>query len=264
MSAAEQNSPTIRIYGVVFSVGIACSLAIVSVFELTRPIIAANQVAFRESAILEVLPGTTKTATFRFDPATEQFALAASESGAGEVVFAGFNADGQLVGLAIEASGMGYQDRIRLLYGYSPADEAIIGICVLESRETPGLGDRVETDEAYLGNFERLDVGLVEDGTALKHSIEFVKPGAKVDRWQVDGITGATITSRAIADILSDSTAVWIPRVQRRLQNFESEPTALNAGAALELQPEPAASTIGSSVSAGASPAEILGAQEDS
>ena len=37
---------------------------------------------------------------------------------------------------------MGYQDVIVVFYGYSSADDAVIGIRVLESKETPGLGDQ--------------------------------------------------------------------------------------------------------------------------
>ena len=49
---------------------------------------------------------------------------------------------------------MGYQDVIRVLYGYSFDTEAIIGIRVLESKETPGLGDKIETDPDFLGQLE--------------------------------------------------------------------------------------------------------------
>ena len=45
---------------------------------------------------------------------------------------------------------MGYQDVIRVLYGYSFAEEAVVGIRVLESKETPGLGTRIETDPDFL------------------------------------------------------------------------------------------------------------------
>ena len=49
-----------------------------------------------------------------------------------------------IVGLAVEAQGMGYQDVIRVIYGYSFEQDAIVGIRVLESKETPGLGDKIE------------------------------------------------------------------------------------------------------------------------
>ena len=118
---------------------------------------------------------------------------------------------------------MGYQDVIRVIYGYSFADEAIIGIRVLESKETPGLGDKIETDPDFLRNFEQLDVSLVEDRSALANPIVPVKSGEKSHPWEVDGITGATISSVAIANILNDSAQYWVPRIQEHLQDFGRE-----------------------------------------
>jgi electron transport complex protein RnfG len=136
------------------------------------------------------------------------------------LVYAGYDDQRSLVGLAVEAQGMGYQDVIRLLYGYSFADDAIVGIRVLESKETPGLGDKIETDPDFLENFRRLDVSLTADGTTVAHPIESVKRGEKEQPWQVDAITGATISSKAIANILSKSTAYWVPRIRRGLDDF--------------------------------------------
>lgn len=214
----SQSGQTARIYGVVLSVGVCCSFAIVTTYEMTRPIIQRNKIAARQRAILDVLPGATTIAAYRLDESSDRFQPTSSDAG---IVFAGFDGDSKLVGLAFETRGMGYQDFIRLLYGYSPDAQAIIGIRVLESRETPGLGDRIETDADFLGNFDELDVTLTEDGSQLVHAIEFVKPGTKSVRWEIDGITGATISSRAIAGMLSESTAYWIPHVHGRMNDFE-------------------------------------------
>ena len=216
------SAQTVRIYGVVLSVGVVCSLAIVSVFEVTRPIIEGSRTTQRQDAILDVLPAAASCTTFRLNATSGQFQPTSSAADDGDIVFAGFDRDGDLVGFAIETRGMGYQDFIRLLYGYSPGDETIIGIRVLESRETPGLGDRIETDAMFLSNFQRLDVTLNAEGTQLARAIEFVKPGTKTDAWQIDGITGATISSRATAQMVRDSAAFWVPRVHSRRTDFTS------------------------------------------
>ena len=158
-----------------------CSLAIAITYEVTRPIIARNKIAQRRLAILDVIPQATSIAAFRFDSATGQFAQVPEETEGGELVFAGFDASGDLVGVAKAAAGSGYQDSIQLLYGYLPSTESVIGIRVLESRETPGLGDRIETDPNFLQNFDQLDVRVSEDGERLEHEITFVKPGEKTD-----------------------------------------------------------------------------------
>ncbi len=208
-------------YRAVVGVGVACALVIVLVYEITRPIIERKRSELRERAVMQVLPGARSSAAFRLTD-EGRFESTSSDDEADNLVFAGFDESGSLVGLAIEASGMGYQDTIRLLYGYSFDAEAIIGIRVLDSRETPGLGDLIESDARFLRNFEKLDVRLTDGGDALLHPIEFVKPGQKSEPWQIDGISGATISSQATADMLRDSAGWWIPRVRPRKADFQT------------------------------------------
>ena len=206
-------------YRAMVGVGLLCGLLIVGVFLWTRPVIQQNRADALERAIFRVLPDARSSRTFRLTDAG-RFEGAPDATVPGEVVYAGYGEAGQLVGVAVDARGMGYQDVIHVLYGYSPAREAIIGIQVLESRETPGLGDKIETDPTFLENFEQLDVRLVADGSQVAHPIEFVKPGEKEHPWQVDGITGATVSSTAIAEILRRSTARWIPTIRRNLADL--------------------------------------------
>lgn len=153
------TTPVWPMYRTLVSVGLVCGLLIVSAYELTRPIIQRNKIAARQAAVLQVLPGAHASRTFRVDEAGAVTPVPPESEGEG-LVFAGFDAQRRLVGLAIEAQGMGYQDVVRVLYGYSFEQQAVIGFRVLESRDTPGLGDRVETDPAFLRNFECLDVSL--------------------------------------------------------------------------------------------------------
>lgn len=215
-----RGSEIARIYAVVLSVGVICSLAIVSTYEVTRPIIEGNRITFRKHAILEILPGATTIVSYQFDPDTNRFVASSNDAEGGRVVDAGFDPQGNRVGLVFETQGVGYQDTIRLLYAYSPEQQAITGIRVLESRETPGLGDRIETDQGFLNNFVQLDVSLGPGGQELAHPIEFVKPGSKTSPWQIDGITGATISSQAVAEMLRESVVEWIPRVGSRGIDF--------------------------------------------
>jgi electron transport complex protein RnfG len=206
-----------QMYRSMVGVGLLCGLLIVTVFLVTRPVIERNKAEALQRAIFQVLPDARSTATFRLDG--QAFAPLEGEAESGELVYAGYAEDGRLVGLAVEAQGMGYQDVIRILYGYSFSKEAVVGIRVLESKETPGLGDKIETDDEFLKNFERLDVSLTDE-SEIANPIVFVKHGRKTESWQVDGITGATISSKAIAGILERSTAYWIPKIRRGLDDF--------------------------------------------
>ncbi|MBI1352876.1 MAG: FMN-binding protein [Acidobacteria bacterium] len=202
------------LYRAMVGVGLLCGGLIVTVFELTKPVIARNQAEALQAAVFQVLPGVASSRAFRYaDP--DGFRPLEPGAPADEtVVHAGYDASGAFVGVAVEASGMGYQDVIRLLYGYSPVQQRIVGLRVLESKETPGLGDKIQSDAAFAENFDSLDAQLDAASAALAHSIVAVKHGAKTQPWQIDGITGATISSNAVANALNRSVSAWAPRIQ--------------------------------------------------
>ena len=217
-SSVQDNAarpPGWPMYRALVSVGVVCGLLIVSAFVLTGPLIARNEAAALQRAVFQVLPGATAKQSYSL-AADGSFQPAREGDDAQRIVHAGYDAQGQLVGVAVEAQGMGYQDVIRLLYGYAPGRQAIVGMQVLSSKETPGLGDKIEKDPAFRANFTALDVSLAGDGLSLVQPVEAVKHGAKIAPSQIDGITGATISSKAVAGILRQSTAQWIPLLYRR------------------------------------------------
>jgi electron transport complex protein RnfG len=207
-------------YRAMVGIGVLCGLIIVTVYQVTLPVIERNKAEALQRAIFHVLPNASTSTTFALRE-SGGFEVAEGERAEAELVYAGYDDSEKLVGLAVEAQGMGYQDVIRLIYGYSFAEEAIIGIRILESKETPGLGDKIETDPDFLQNFERLDVSLVDDRSALANPVVPVKHGEKTHPWEVDGITGATISSVAVADILNQSAQYWVPRVQQSVGDFQ-------------------------------------------
>ena len=211
-----------HMYRAMVGVGVFCGLLIVSVFQVTRPIIEHNKAEALKKAIFHVLPDASTSTTYRLDDAGG-FQVLEGDGRGEQLVYAGYDDQQELVGLAVQAQGMGYQDVIGLIYGYSFAEDAIVGIQVLESKETPGLGDNIETDPAFLQNFERLDVSLVDDLSELANPIVPVKHGEKTHPWEVDGITGATISSVAIAEILNRSAQYWTPRIRNNLGDFRGE-----------------------------------------
>ncbi|MFQ5567311.1 MAG: FMN-binding protein, partial [Paracoccaceae bacterium] len=205
-----QHPPTSAssMYRAIVGIGAICALLIVTVYQTTADRIRENRERFLAAAVSEVLPAAHSTVAVtlaedgRLETLSEAPALPA---------FLGYDADGKLVGAVVAAQGMGYQDTIRVLYSYSFEEDAIVGFKVLDSKETPGLGDKIEKEPHFLANFERLDATLTSDGDALLHPIVTVKQGQKQEPWQLDGITGATITSEAIGNILNDSANTWVP-----------------------------------------------------
>ena len=86
-----------------------------------------------------------------------------------------------MIGYAVPNAGPGFQDTIRLLYGYKPQERKVVGMEILQSRETPGLGDKIYKDAAFVANFEKL---------SIDPEIITVKKGRKSAPNEVDAIIG--------------------------------------------------------------------------
>ncbi|MCP3962532.1 MAG: FMN-binding protein [bacterium] len=199
MSAKEPTS--VRLVASLGAAGLVSGLLLVGVHLFTRPYIERNRAEFLEKAIYQVLPGTSETATL----AVSGGALRPWDGQPGpELLYTGRRDDGTFAGFAVVGEGNGFQDTIQLIYGFDPERRVITGMTVLESRETPGLGDKIIVDEDFLENFEAL---------AVEPAIVLVKNGTKTRDNEVDGITGATISSEAVVAILNRSSEHWLPLI---------------------------------------------------
>jgi electron transport complex protein RnfG len=182
--------------------GLLSGLVLVGVYLATKPRIERNQAEALQRAIFNVLPGTVKTSPLVLEgDRLEQHEGPFSELAGREAVFAGYGEADRLVGYAIPGKGPGYMDTIGLIFGYDPQRDVIVGMEVLESRETPGLGDKIITDADFLSNFQAL---------AVEPEIVPVKDG-RTEPNEVDCITGATISSESVVSILERSVQRWKP-----------------------------------------------------
>ncbi len=160
MSLPAQRTPSTpaMMYRAIVGIGMLCALVIVGVYAATASRIAENEARALRDAVSAVLPAAAvvRSIAIRADGEIADEPADTQELPA----FVGYDASGQPVGVAITAAGMGYQDTIRVIYAYSYDESAIVGLRVLQSLETPGLGDKIETDADFVANFERLDVSL--------------------------------------------------------------------------------------------------------
>ena len=218
----DSSASTTKMLSAMVGIGVLCALLIVVTFQGTLPRIERLRAEALAQAVFKVLPGTKETRTYYFEDG--QFKEMEADISNVTKVYAGFDQLGQLTGVAVEASGQGYADILRILYGYEPASQSIIGFHVLESKETPGLGDKIEKDADFLLNFGQLDVSLTDDSKQLKNAVVPVKQGEKQHPWEVDGITGATISSRAIGNIIGASTQQWVPLIYQQVNDFQLNP----------------------------------------
>ena len=83
----------------------------------------------------------------------------------------------------------GYGGDITLMVGFKKDKKTVISYKVLAASETPGLGMKLKTPE-FAGQFAG------KDGTSLK---------VKKDGGEIEAITSATITSRAVCRAIADA-----------------------------------------------------------
>jgi Na+-translocating ferredoxin:NAD+ oxidoreductase subunit G len=185
--------------------GLLSGIAIVGIYEVTLPTITAYKAKVLREAVFKVLPSVTEIQKMRYTNGSLQ--ADNSETDDENTLYAGYNVEGHLVGYAIPGEGPGFQDTIRLLYGYRPDEKRVVGMEILESRETPGLGDKIYKDADFVANFNAL---------AVEPSIVMVKKGTKSAPNQVDSISGATISSKAVVKIINQTNEKWLERLSKK------------------------------------------------
>ncbi len=183
--------------------GFFSGIILVSAYLFTLPMIQAHKARALEQAIYHVLPGATSYTPLELEDGSlvaAGEAQSASGQQANRRLFAGYNDQKELVGFAVLAEEPGFQDLIVAIFGYDPRQEFIIGMEVLESKETPGLGDKIIKDADFQDNFREL---------AVAPEIVAVKKDAAQQANEVEAITGATISSKAIVRLLNKGMDEW-------------------------------------------------------
>ena len=209
-------------------IALFAGLSVVLVVHFTDPVIRAKELQALEQAVFKVIPGVEPESAVRISYSLNAKGLVRLEDDAAGAanLFAVFDGSGKLAGIALQGAAQGYQDVVRTLYGYAPECECIIGLTIMKSTDTPGMGDKhtVEANHAFMDNFRHLSVKLTADKGSVAHPVETVKHGTKTEEWQVDAISGATITSRAIGKGLRQSTGELLPLIARHLQEISKIP----------------------------------------
>ena len=195
---AAAEVPAWRLIATLALAGALAGLLIVSVFEWAQPRILAHRAQVMVGAIDEVLAAPARVQTlYVVDGALSPEPPAGADTITAEKVFAGYDEAGNLTGYAILGARAGFQDVIQLIFGYDPATQRVLGMKVLESKETPGLGDKIFKDRGFVAEF-----------AGVLAPIAGVKAGAgEGGDDEVDMITGATISSRAVIDIINGRVA---------------------------------------------------------
>lgn len=196
------NVSSVRLLATMGGAGAIAGLLIVVVYQFTLPTVLANRAARLETAIHQVLPGSARHETlYLVDGALTASLPAGLDARKVEKIYAGVNEAGASTGYALPGSQAGFQDNIEIIVGFDPSTDGTLGLVILSSRETPGLGDKIEAP-GWLGQF-----------TSRRVPLAGVKAGASSAPGEVEMITGATISSRTVIDAINKTIERWKPLI---------------------------------------------------
>ena len=168
-----------------FILGLICFLAsaVLSVVNaVTEPQIKLQKETEENLALKEVMPEA-----LNFKPKLE---------GEKVIYYTAYNNVGEINGFIVKAEGKGYSFVIEAMAGLNPKLE-ITNVKILSQNETPGLGNRIMKD-SFLSQFK----------------------GKGLDSFnQVQAITGATISSRAVINSIGNKISELKNQLLEELQH---------------------------------------------
>lgn len=168
----------IKMLIVLSSIGVISGGVLSQVSSWANPFIEINRKKETERAIFIVQPEAKSYA------AVEQVDFE---------MYKALDGNNKLLGYALPFEGNGFQGKIRIMIGLSKELDKIISIETLEQVETPGLGTKI-TEEDFKNQFKNLS-------TIPK--VEWVKGVPPAKENQIQAITGATISSKSVVEIIN-------------------------------------------------------------
>lgn len=157
-------------------------LSLVYMNQYAEPLIKINTEKATQEAIFKVLPDVAEVERVPHEEIQ---------------IFKGLDEEGDVVGYAFVAQGSGYQGVIKIMAGIDGNLEKLTGIDILESVETPGLGAKI-TEAGFRDQFKEV---------VVVPAIAYVKGKPPENENEIQAITGATVSSRSVVNILNTTIA---------------------------------------------------------
>ena len=155
----------------------------------TRPLIAKNKELNLKRAVLSALQ-----VPYQKKELEETFEAEVQLHTSDEIPFyLRYSEEGKLEAVAFKLEGSGLWAPISMLIALKPNLETIHGMAILEQAETPGLGARIVEAE-FLAGFV---------GKRIEPEIILVSRKKAERENEVDAITGATLSSKALEEIIN-------------------------------------------------------------
>ncbi len=180
--ASKKESTFLSMVLTLFIITLVASAALGYLYEVTKGPIAESKLAKQNNAIMQVVP------EFDNEPGKEVYSM---DVDGGTLEFFPAKKNGELVGTAVSTfTNNGFSGNFKIMVGFL-SDGTIHNISVLEHKETPGLGDKMQKSKS---NWSVQFNG--ENPADFK--LKVTKDGGNVD-----AITASTISSRAFCDAVN-------------------------------------------------------------
>jgi electron transport complex protein RnfG len=171
-----------------------CTLLVAATFQMTAERIEANEQAWLERSLEPALSGvffegSVTESKLEIPPPHD---LPGNDTA---IIYRVFAEDAPVAALFAVTARDGYTGPIRILVGVG-IDGMVTGVRIVEHRETPGLGDRIDQS--------RSDWVYQFDGRSLTNPVE-ARWLLEVDGGEFDQLTGASVTPRAVIKAIRDT-----------------------------------------------------------
>ena len=171
-----------------------CTALVAATWHLTRDRIAANEQAWLEQSLQPALAGVF----FEGSVTESMLVIEAPHDLPGNddaIVYRVYSGGEAVAALFAVTAPDGYAGPIRILLGVR-VDGTVTGVRILEHRETPGLGDRIESSRSdWVYQFDGRSLG---DPAVARWKL-------KTDGGEFDQLSGASITPRAVIKAMRET-----------------------------------------------------------
>jgi Na+-translocating ferredoxin:NAD+ oxidoreductase subunit G len=172
-----------------------------------QPRIAANKLAATIDEIPKLVPGADKAVSEQYQP--KEVTVGEGKFKTTYEAFWALDGNSTPLGWVIKASGAGFADKIELLIGVDPMCKVITGLSILDQKETPGLGNKIEdvgdrSKPGFLWQFRKY-------GHHADEPLAVTTASPKMNEFnKIQAVTGATISSRSVCNIINEALSVQL------------------------------------------------------
>ena len=186
--------PVLRTGATLGVIAAICTALVAATYQSTRDRIAANEQALLEKSLQPALAGLVYDSGVTesrvvIEPPHD---LPGTDAA---LIYRVFDGGEPVAALFVVTARDGYAGPIRILVGVR-SDGVVTGLRILEHRETPGLGDKIES--------ARSDWVFQFDGRSLGDP-DVARWAIRVDGGDFDQLTGASVTPRAVVKAVRDT-----------------------------------------------------------